>query len=69
MSIDSLWPTILGTILLLLLIRAPVFGVADQPATRHGRRVSTLDGLRGFLALAVLFHHAAIHHGYLADSL
>ena len=26
-----------------------------------------MDGLRGFLAFAVVFHHAAIYHGYLMD--
>ena len=38
-----------------------------MPATRRGGRVATLDGLRGFLALAVFFHHAAIYHPYIAD--
>ncbi len=30
-------------------------------------RVITLDGLRGFLALGVFFHHAAIYQDYLRD--
>ncbi len=67
MSIDSPWPTVLGVILLLVLVRAPIFGPADEAATRHGGRVATLDGLRGFLALAVFSHHAAIYHVYVAD--
>ena len=32
-------------------------------------RVETLDGLRGFLALAVFFHHGALYHTFIQDGL
>lgn len=30
-------------------------------------RISTLDGLRGFLAFGVFFHHGAVYHRYILD--
>lgn len=41
-----------------LLARTPWFGFLQE----RGSRVGSLDGLRGFLALAVFFHHFAITH-------
>ncbi len=67
MPIDSPWPTLFCTLLLLGLVQAPVFDTLDTPATHARDRVTMLDGLRGFLALAVFFHHAAIYHVYIAD--
>ena len=55
----------LGIALLFVLVRVPLFRSADAPPTQQGTRVTTLDGLRGFLALAVFFHHATIYVGYL----
>ena len=41
--------------------------MADALPSPHRNRLATLDGLRGFLALAVVFHHAAIYHRFLLD--
>lgn len=42
----------------------PIMRFADPPTHPKGPRVSSIDGLRGFLAFAVFFHHAAISHEY-----
>lgn len=42
----------------------PIMRLADPPTHAKGPRISSLDGLRGFLALSVFFHHAAISHTY-----
>ncbi|HET9112638.1 MAG TPA: acyltransferase family protein, partial [Burkholderiales bacterium] len=43
----------------------PVFSGADIVWHDETPRTSTLDGLRGFLATGVFFHHAAIYYLYL----
>lgn len=56
----------LATVAVLLgLVALPCFADADVPPTKVGRRVSTLDGARGFLALAVFVHHGVIYYAYL----
>jgi peptidoglycan/LPS O-acetylase OafA/YrhL len=67
MSEYSIWPYFVGMAFLLLIVASPLFKAADVPPNPHGPRISTLDGLRGFLALGVFFHHAAIYHEYLLD--
>lgn len=42
---------------------SPALAVADRP--RLSRRIATLDGLRGFLALSVFLHHGLVYRGYL----
>ena len=59
----SIWPFFAGMALLLVIVATPLFSALDAPA--GAERVTTLDGLRGFLALAVVFHHGAIYHVYL----
>ena len=59
----SIWPFFAGMALLLVIVTTPLFSALDAPA--GAERVTTLDGLRGYLALAVVFHHGAIYHGYL----
>lgn len=56
-------------ILLVLLCVASTrwFRLADSPPAPAVSRINSLDGLRGFLALAVFFHHAAIYHTYTVD--
>ncbi len=54
-----------GTVLLLGLAATPLFRAADTPPIAVKHRVVSLDGLRGLLALAVVFHHLAIYHGFL----
>ena len=46
--------------LLLGLASTPLLTLADPPPTDVAVRVSTIDGLRGLLALAVFFHHTAL---------
>lgn len=59
----SIWPFFAGMALLLVIVGTPLFAALDAPA--GAERVTTLDGLRGYLALAVVFHHGAIYHFYL----
>ena len=65
MSYYSIWPYFLGTAIFMLFASTPILKAADTPPSSVPSRIHTLDGLRGFLALAVLFHHGAIYHGYL----
>lgn len=67
MTVYALWPYLVIMSVLFLLAASPLLRVADAPPSRHGNRISALDGLRGLLALGVFFHHAAIYHGYLLD--
>jgi peptidoglycan/LPS O-acetylase OafA/YrhL len=66
-TVYSLWPYFAIMCVLLVLAASPLLRAADQPPSRQGIRISALDGLRGFLALGVFFHHAAIYHEYLLD--
>jgi len=50
---------------ILVIATTPVFTWADTPPSATSVRVSTIDGLRGFLALAVFFHHGTIYHDWL----
>jgi peptidoglycan/LPS O-acetylase OafA/YrhL len=66
-EVYSIWPCFAATAFLLLLAASPAFKVADVPPNPGGPRISTLDGLRGFLALGVVFHHGAVYHQYLLN--
>jgi len=66
-SFYSVWPTFVGLALIYALVQLPVFSVADEPPGQHGSRLRTLDGLRGLLALLVVFHHSAIYHVFLTS--
>jgi peptidoglycan/LPS O-acetylase OafA/YrhL len=61
----AIWPCFALLALLLALCATPLFAIADTPPNPRGIRVSNIDGLRGFLALGVFFHHAAVYHQYL----
>lgn len=67
MEFYSIWPYFACMVLLLALVSAPFFAIADTLPNPRGNRISNLDGLRGFLAFGVFFHHAAIYHQYLQD--
>lgn len=67
MEFYSIWPYFAGMVLLLALASAPFFAIADTPPNPRGDRLSNLDGLRGFLAFGVFFHHSAIYHQYFQD--
>lgn len=64
MNFYSIWPVFIALALLLALIGTPAFKHVAPPIPA-ANRVETLDGLRGFAALAVFFHHAAIYHYWL----
>ena len=61
----SVWPFFLEIGLLLAIAATPLFRAADSPPIPTSNRISSFDGLRGFLALSVFFHHTAIYHDYL----
>lgn len=63
----SVWPYFAAMGALLLLAATPLLRAADVLPPSGQRRLQSLDGLRGFLALAVVFHHGAIYHRYLVD--
>lgn len=65
MTTYSIWPYFACTVFLLAIAASPLLKAADAPPNPRGARISTLDGLRGFLALGVFFHHAAFYHEYL----
>jgi len=68
MGFYSVWPIFACLIAFLALVSMPAFRAADVPsATSTGDRLATVDGLRGFLALSVFFHHGAIYHQYIMD--
>lgn len=55
----AIWPSIAITALLVLILTPRrLFWRIEQ----QGNRLTTLDGLRGFLALAVFFQHIAFQH-------
>jgi peptidoglycan/LPS O-acetylase OafA/YrhL len=65
MGYYSIWPYFVGMSIVLLLASTPLLSWASSPPTAAQSRIRTLDGLRGFLALGVVFHHAAIYHEYI----
>lgn len=69
MSAYSIWPFFVCLTAVLLIIMMPAFTGADAPPNQHAGRLATLDGLRGFLALAVFFNHAALYHDFLPTGL
>ncbi len=62
----SIWPAFGCIAVALACACLPVFRAADAQARSPGRALG-LDGLRGFLALAVVVHHAAIYRAFLLD--
>lgn len=55
-----------GCLAIVLAIAAtPLFRAADTPPSPQKNRVTVIDGLRGFLALGVVFHHVAVYHVFL----
>ena len=64
MGFYSPLPCLVTLALLLGLAATPLLKWADSPPSDVAARVTTLDGLRGLLALAVFFHHGAIFHQF-----
>lgn len=69
MGFYSTWPMLALLVGLWAVTATPLFRAADSPPIPSRSRVETLDGLRGFLALAVFFHHGALYHTYIQDGL
>jgi hypothetical protein len=67
MGIYSILPSFGCLGVLLLIVATPLFSRADAPPSPASHRIRSIDGLRGFLALAVFFHHAAIYNLFLLD--
>jgi peptidoglycan/LPS O-acetylase OafA/YrhL len=67
MDFYVIWPYIAVTIVIGLFASSPLLRSADLPPTTVPARVQTIDGLRGFLALGVFFHHSSIYHHYLLN--
>jgi peptidoglycan/LPS O-acetylase OafA/YrhL len=65
MSFYSIVPFFACMLIVVALSATPLFAAADAPSNSLSRRIVTLDGLRGFLALAVFFHHSSIYHRFL----
>ncbi len=63
----AVWPYFACMTVLLLVAARPALRLADAPPSDGHNRLRSLDGLRNFLALAVVFHHGAIYHRYLVD--
>src|SRR5215831_10336705 len=61
MDAYSIWPYFACMGLLLAIAATPLFKAADVPPNPRDDRLSTLDGLRGFLALCVFFQHATLY--------
>jgi peptidoglycan/LPS O-acetylase OafA/YrhL len=67
MNLDLLAPVVLLMAAAMALASLPLFRVLDEPPGSVVR-VSTIDGLRGFLALAVFAYHLAMLPGFLATA-
>ncbi len=65
LGIYAIWPFFLCMVLLLIIAASPILKLADTRSHPSATRISTLDGLRGLLALSVFFHHGVIYHQYL----
>ena len=63
----SIWPALGCMAVALAVARLPVFRLADAAPSAPGR-ARALDGLRAFLALLVVVHHAAYYRTYLVES-
>jgi hypothetical protein len=66
MGYYAVWPYFAGLTLICWLVSTAPFRALDAPPHSAGARVSSLDGLRGFLALSVVFSHVAVFHNLLA---
>lgn len=67
MNFYAVWPPLLGFVGLFFFANTPLFKAADAPPSPRKSRVAPIDGLRGFLALSVVFFHGAIYHRYVLD--
>ncbi|MFJ1253102.1 acyltransferase family protein [Cupriavidus sp. CuC1] len=62
----SIWPSLAIFALALVFVTPDwPWRFLDSPQSQAGSRNVSLDGLRGFLALAVVLHHASITYGFI----
>ncbi|QBC33465.1 acyltransferase [Pandoraea sp. XY-2] len=65
MDLYSIWPSAVIVAACLALVRPKsLWRFLDDSSSRAGQRYVTVDGLRGFLALAVVIHHSVISYGF-----
>jgi peptidoglycan/LPS O-acetylase OafA/YrhL len=62
LSITSYFVTLL---IVTLCFSLPAWKFIDDVASEHASRVNTIDGIRGYLALSVMLHHAVIARTWL----
>lgn len=58
-------PFVLLSILAILFISLPIFKKLDETSVAVTQRISTLDGLRGFLAFAVFINHLDSNYNFI----
>ena len=63
----SFWPVPVFLLAFYAIVATPAFAAADTPPGDTVRRISTLDGLRGVLALGVVIAHASLYRMLAAD--
>ena len=62
----SVWPALGCLAIWSWVASTPLFAAAELPPIPSKGRVQSIDGLRGYLALGVLLHHAAIYPSFLS---
>jgi peptidoglycan/LPS O-acetylase OafA/YrhL len=67
MTYINAWPVPVYLAILYAAASLPAFRFLDVPSEHRGR-LATLDGLRGFLALAVFLCHAALYPAYIREN-
>jgi peptidoglycan/LPS O-acetylase OafA/YrhL len=65
MSVYSVWPYFLVVGLACAVVNTRLFKSLDQPPSSGRARSTSVDGIRGFLALSVMIDHAVVTHRWL----
>lgn len=66
MDLYSIWPSLVAILCCMALVWPQrLWRFLDETAGPSGKRYVTVDGLRGFLALAVVLHHSVISRQFL----
>ena len=66
MQYYSIWAYFICMAIVLAVASAPMLAT-DERSRANAKRRSNIDGLRGFLAFGVVFHHGAVYHQYLQN--
>lgn len=67
MTLYNVGPFFAVTGILSLGFGIPILRFLDNAPAMHAHRESNVDGLRGYLALAVFIYHSAIYYNYLTE--